>query len=371
MSSCNPEDHWLSYSGVESRRFDMRVFRGHLDSIDPLWLLAEVIEQEVDLAILRIPADKQHQLTELRKTGLPYIIADTLVSYSLELKDYMPAVLRNQDLVFSLAGIEDTELIENLVEKTFSDYTNHYTSNPYINKHDILKGYQEWAVSFLVEDDAKTAWLVQRGDKVIGFATCSQQGETGEGVLYGVVPEEAGRGVYSDIIRFTQQQFKARGLSSMLVVTQIQNLAVQRVWHREGFTLGSAEITIHINSLIHKAAQGEYMDSRFFSDMGLELVDRAEVASHQAKPNNWVIQHLCHGYHWANTEFVNCSGCLLQTLKDGISYRFQGACSFCNEDEKFYLSTIRISDTDDRICGLLYVETSCPPVFLEHLRERG
>jgi|GEM_PF-1547019 len=368
MSSHDLTAPHLSYSGVESRRFGMRVFRGHLDSIDPAQLLAVIVEQEVDLAILRLPAARQHQVAQLRKTGLPYIIADTLVYYSLDIKAYMPVALRNQDLVFIQAGVEDLDLINTLVEITFSDYTNHYTSNPYINKQDILNGYQEWAASFLADDDAKLAWLVQRGNKVIGFATCSCEGDTGEGVLYGVIPGEAGQGVYTDIIRFTQQQFKAQGLSRMIVITQIQNMAVQRVWSREGFTLSNAEITIHIISLLNKSALSVCMDNLAFSSHTLEQIRQSDAENNQA---GRMFQQLCQVYQWADTEFLQCSGCQLHVLEEGRTYQVQTASPLCNEDDQCYLSTIRICDENNNLCMLLYVETSHPPFFQQYLTERS
>jgi hypothetical protein len=92
--------------------------------------------------------------------------------------------------------------------------------------------------------------LVKRNNQNIGFATCSIENGEAEGVLYGVMPEASGGGVYSDIIRFTQGFMKDLGVNIMKVSTQVQNYAVQKVWSREGFFITKSLATIHINSLL-------------------------------------------------------------------------------------------------------------------------
>jgi hypothetical protein len=62
----------------------------------------------------------------------------------------------------------------------------------------------------------------------------------------------AGRGVYTDIIRLTKEHFRRRGFARMLVSTQVQNLAVQKAWVREGFFMTEAVVTIHVNALLSR-----------------------------------------------------------------------------------------------------------------------
>src|SRR3546814_5792516 len=54
------------------------------------------------------------------------------------------------------------------------------------------------------------------------------------------LPEHAGGGLYGDLIRYTQARFRALGYRRMKVSTQVWNLAVQKVWSREGFSLVQA-----------------------------------------------------------------------------------------------------------------------------------
>ena len=137
-----------------------------------------------------------------------------------------------------------------MVTRIFLGYRNHYNVNPLFNI-DLTEAYKEWARSFGDESaKPKNGWIVKRDCKPIGFATCSFENDYCEGVLYGVIPEEAGGGIYSDLIRFTQNYYKHLEFKQMKVSTQVNNFAVQKVWSREGFIMTEAFLTVHVNSLM-------------------------------------------------------------------------------------------------------------------------
>ncbi|MBU1226752.1 MAG: GNAT family N-acetyltransferase [Actinobacteria bacterium] len=241
----------LHYSETESRRFGLRVVRTELEDLDPDEFQSVILEDRSDVVIGRIPAEHQHQLALLDQIGFPWISADTLVYYYADLDRHEPRPPRNQDLEFTQATVESSELLESLVTEIFPDYTNHYYSNPYLDRTSILTGYVEWAVGYIGGPGAETTvWIASRQGTPVAFATCRYGPEESEGVLYGVRPQESGKGVYGDLIRFTLADSKARGLAKMKVSTQVQNFAVQAAWVRQGFVMRRAVATFHVNSML-------------------------------------------------------------------------------------------------------------------------
>ena len=188
-------------------------------------------------------------ISRLDNLDFEYFQADTLVYYYLNLENYKPKSLKNQDLTFIKAKKDDVTVLQKMVKVIFKNYKNHYSSNKYINTDDALEGYVQWVISFL-DCSNKDVFIVYRNEKPIAFATCEYSQDDIEGVLFGVMPDASGGGVYSDIIRFTQAHYQKKGIKLMKVSTQIQNLAVQKVWSREGFMLQDSYSTIHINSLL-------------------------------------------------------------------------------------------------------------------------
>ena len=241
----------LNYAPIESRRFGLRVYRRVLYDINPEEILSTILKQNIDVAIIRIPAERQDSLSCLQEIGIPYLIADMLVYYYVDLKTHKPRELRNKDLEFIEFYPEHFEILDKLISEIFSGYKNHYTSNPFLSV-DLIEVYKEWARSYVTnEARGKCGWLVKRGDRFIGFATCASEGKESEIVLNGVIPSAAGMGVYGDLIKYLQQFFKDNGYSVMKVSTQVHNYAPQKVWSREGLVMKQAFVTVHINSLMN------------------------------------------------------------------------------------------------------------------------
>jgi len=181
------------------------------------------------------------------------IHADTLVYYRTSLQDLPARPLRNADLAFAEATDADRDALAALVRTTFDGYVSHYHANPAFDPQRVLAGYMEWATGYIASGEAgRITWVARRAGEIVAFACCSFDQATGEaeGVLYGVHPAHAGGGLYGDLIRYTQAQFRARGFRAMVVSTQIWNYAVQKVWTREGFVLDKAYDTWHVNAML-------------------------------------------------------------------------------------------------------------------------
>ncbi len=244
----------IDYSPIESARFGKNVFRGNFDEKINQQVIDELKERlydkKIDILILRIPVSEQHQLYLFNQLNFEIIFADTLVYYQLKLENIENKTLKNQDLTFIKATIEDKKEIEDLVTHIFQYYQNHYTSNPLINQQKLIEGYQEWALSFIGTQEEKSCFLVKKSGATVAFFTVSHYHRIGEIVLGGTLESYKGLGIYQDSIRHFIQFFKGKQCEKILLSTQIHNFITQRVWIKEGFIIEKAYITLHINSLL-------------------------------------------------------------------------------------------------------------------------
>jgi hypothetical protein len=240
----------LTRAELESARFGLNVARASLDEIDARALARQLIDELVDIAILRIPAGPDPGIASLHALGFSPIHADTLVTYSCDLARHAPRALFNPSLDIRAAQHGDAPGITELVETVFAEYPNHYRANPLLPRADIVAGYCEWALSHVGADN-RTCWLACVDGRIAGLACSAFDSRTGicQGVLHGVSPDFARNRIYTDLIRFTQNTFRERGLSTLEISTQVGNLRVQRVWAKEGFTFESAMDTYHVNAL--------------------------------------------------------------------------------------------------------------------------
>ena len=235
----------VSYSPIESRRFGKDIHRGSCAVVDIEFISKYLGENDPEILILRFPVAEQPNLYKLQGLDREIIFADTLVYYELR-NDAKNIAEVSNDLRFSEAAQADSELLQNLIPAIFKGYTNHYFSNPLLDKEKIVEGYTEWAINY-VNAPQKVNFIVYKNDIPAGFITCSYEKDAAEIILNGVVPEFRRGGIYTDMVRFVKKYFFKRDIEIIKVSTQIQNFAVQNVWRRENFYLNEAFITIHLN----------------------------------------------------------------------------------------------------------------------------
>jgi acyl dehydratase len=267
----------LVHSPLDSERFGLRIFRGTLDDVNDRALFADIVANAMDIAIVRTPAGGGGNLQRLGRYGMHPIHADTLVYYQVPLGKYEPNALRNEDLVFSEALPSDAAELEALVAHTFDGYRSHYHANPLLDGERILAGYAQWASGYLSPTQGgRVTWIARRNGKLVAFACCSHDAEAKEceGILYGVHPDSAGGGLYGDLIRYTQARYREQGYGVMKVSTQIWNVAVQKVWNREGFVLSHAYDTFHVNACL---SSGELRVERALQFSAEQVARFAEV----------------------------------------------------------------------------------------------
>jgi ribosomal protein S18 acetylase RimI-like enzyme len=303
----------LEYSKPDSERFGLVIYRTKTEEIDANELLSQIIQHNVDTAIVRIPTEQLSQIHKLEKMAMPFMITDTLAYYDKDLSSYQPETLDNKDLEFILATPEHHELLNYIVRATFGTYVNHYRMNPFFHNENVTEGYQDWVRSYAENNPERICWLVKRHGEVVGFGTFNYQFEGRvEGILYGVLPHLRRAGIFKDIMRYAKNHSKSKGYEMIRCTTQIENRAVQRLWTDSGFFLHHTENTIHINALLTKTV---------FDGFTIPLTISAEEANFNKVTNRQILKQL--NWHFdfkqnivtQNHRFVN-----IKPLKMGDDY---------------------------------------------------
>lgn len=242
----------LQYSPLESARFDLRIFRGTVATVAPEDLLRSIVDECIDVAILRLPTSEQHTLAKLSLLPFPVVVADTLVRFDGDLRRFPADPMHNPKLVPVRATIADRQVLEGLIDVSFKNYRTHYNSNPLFDPALVLAGYKEWALSCLEPGDERVCFLFYVGDEALAFTTNTVHADYGEGIIFGARPNAPSRGLYTDLIRHTKQFMQDQGIRHVRAITQVQNHGVQRVWVREGLFPAHSYCTVHINALLHR-----------------------------------------------------------------------------------------------------------------------
>ncbi len=245
----------LEYSLLDSERFGLTIFRSKTDEIDAHDILHQIIDNNIDTAIVRIPTTQLGQIHKLEKMAMPFMITDTLAYYHFNLLGYTPEELTNKEIEIIRATPEHHADINHLVRATFGTYVNHYRMNPFMLNENVTEGYQDWMRSYAEKDDDRVCWLVKKDGQFVAFGTFNFQIEgLMQGILYGTLPEYRSHGIFRDLMKYAKRYGKEkRNCEVLQCITQIENLGVQHIWTSTGFRLHRTENTIHINALLTKS----------------------------------------------------------------------------------------------------------------------
>jgi len=236
----------LALSPLEEERFGVRTVRvNELVAADLSEVLAFCRSHAVRMLIARCRAEDLGAAQACEEAGGR--LMDTLVYYGLDLARQSGSVLETTAAI-RLARAEEADELCAIAASAFQGYRGHYHADPRLDPAACDAAYTSWVRRSLLDRsvaDAVFACLVD--GRVAGFATMRRNSpEEGEGVLFGVAPWAQGRGIYRDLIRRGVRWCQAEGCARMVVSTQVTNVAVQKVWVRQGFEPTHAHYTFHL-----------------------------------------------------------------------------------------------------------------------------
>ncbi len=279
----------VSYSQLESGRFGYHIHRGNASSLDYSAVLDYIKRHLPDILMLRIPASASDALFDMQSPAIPALVADTLVYYKAELSSAPPPPTRPGVRVELTPDYEPDEIMS-LVRRIFPGYGNHYASNPLIDKAHILEGYADWAANFQGRaNDEKHLFLVSYDNRTVGFIDTywNRSTKTVDVGLTGILPEYAGKGIFSVLLPSALAHFKNQGAEAFMISTQIQNYIAQKAWHRAGFQFQNAYTTLHFNPLLrHSHTAVVEADSQPKAERSILELAADTVPSHELIAQN-------------------------------------------------------------------------------------
>jgi RimJ/RimL family protein N-acetyltransferase len=200
--------------------------------------------KKVAMLIARCQTRDLKTAQAMEKEG--FLLMDTLVYYTRNLlRKPPPKDITNIPIRAIQPGEE--HVVKKIAEKAFQGYFGHYHADEKLDRAKCDEIYSDWAYRSCVSKDVADEVLVaNQGGTVLGFATlCINTPDEGEGVLFGVIPEAQGRGIYNSFMIKGMEWCLSNNARRMNVSTQIQNIAVQKVWSRLGFEPNHSYFTFH------------------------------------------------------------------------------------------------------------------------------
>ncbi len=232
-------------SAIDEARFGVRTARTQgITASSVSEILAFCEANRVELLIARCPATDIRTVQVLEVQG--FLLMDTLVYFIRDLAA-KPIPLDTGGVPVRPFRPGDEAGVRAVAQGAFRGYAGHYHADPRLDPAKCDEAYLSWAERSCTAPGVADAVLVAVSeDTVAAFATLRLNSpHEGEGILFGVSPALQGRGVYRSLMIRGIEWCLARGARSMVVSTQLTNVAVQKVWTRLGFEPRNAYYTMH------------------------------------------------------------------------------------------------------------------------------
>jgi ribosomal protein S18 acetylase RimI-like enzyme len=232
-------------SELDYQRFGVQTVQARDLSEEERAILARFCEENAaQLSIVRVDINNLAVVQALEEEG--YRLMDTLVYYAFKFDKKAIPTDSNTHKIRPIAG-QDLEAVIRIAQESFKGYYGHYHADSRLAKDKCDEVYVDWAAKSVSSRDVADDVLVVVGEgRLNGFATLRMNNpQEGEGVLFGVAPYAQGQGIYQSMMIGGMKWVQERGAKQMVVSTQINNLAVQKVWARLGFEMHKAYYTLH------------------------------------------------------------------------------------------------------------------------------
>jgi GNAT superfamily N-acetyltransferase len=235
----------VALSAIDEERFGVRTARANRVTASSLpEILAFCEANGVELLIARCAATEIRTVQTLEAHGC--LLMDTLVYFVRDLtaKPIPPDTGAVPVRAFHPG---DEAGVRAVARAAFRGYGGHYHADPRLDPAKCDEAYVSWADRSCLSPGVADAVLVAASeDEIAGFATLRLNNtDEGEFVLAGVSPAFHGHGIYRSLTIRCMEWCLAHGARTMVISTQLTNVAVQRVWTRLGLEPRNAYYTLH------------------------------------------------------------------------------------------------------------------------------
>lgn len=230
---------------LETKRFGIVSAKIVDATASPEMIAAVAQAKGVQMLTVRVDVGDLPRVHRLEAAG--YQLMDTLLYYRRELVELPLTHQLLNGLTLRQATPQDAASVAKLAREAFTGYMGHYHADPRLDRSAADAAYVEWAeMSTSRVSPEAPVLLAEISEEIVGFLTLRRNSLCEmEIALNAVQPANQGRGVYAALVTASLQLSRKSGTKQIIVSTQINNYAVQRVWSRLGFAHSKSIYTFH------------------------------------------------------------------------------------------------------------------------------
>lgn len=224
----------------EFDKFDSEIFGFKVAKIKSLegtnikGLISDLKKNKIKYATVRIASSNFPLIHLLEGTG--FILVDGLISLNLVASNIKVEKVRGE---IRRATESDLDSLKKLTNGLF--LTGRVINDPFIPILKAKKFYVKWIENCLIRKAADTVFVWDENGKILGYVTLQKKGQI---TLLGVSPKARGKGIAKKLINASLDTFKKWKVESVVVETQMDNLAALNLYQAVGFKITNSFLTL-------------------------------------------------------------------------------------------------------------------------------
>jgi dTDP-4-amino-4,6-dideoxy-D-galactose acyltransferase len=189
-----------------------------------------------DYLLCRPPVTDASAVRTLERAG--FYLTDIGVTWASTVERYQraPGALVSDGV--RLATTADVPLLAREAVKLFRN--SRFYHDPFFSHADADRLHEGWLANSVSGQAADAVWLMPD----TGFVTCKVKGDVGDIPLIGVWEGSRKRGGGRTLMNTAVAWFGERGVQTVHVRTQMKNIQAMNFYHRLGFDLHAADMTM-------------------------------------------------------------------------------------------------------------------------------
>lgn len=200
------------------------------NKIDCLYFLAV----SDDAVTMHFAGDNQYRFVDIRHV------------YEMDILRWESSVNGiTDDFMVDIATARDTQELLPMIDNAFTNTRFYY--DPYFRDEQANNLYRTWLDRSINEDFADHVIVIRKQGKPQGFITCNLDHDTKVGTigLIGVADYARGKNLGAILVFQSIDYFKQEGMNQVRVVTQVRNIAANRLYQKCGFRTSEVYLWYH------------------------------------------------------------------------------------------------------------------------------
>jgi len=234
----------LFISDIDKERFGFKTARVIGLTTDSLPSVLDFCTREkVELLIARCNISDLDAAQSIEKQG--FLLMDTLIYYNFDLVSQSVPADNGVAKVRPILINEEEEMIS-VAQASFHGYFGHYHADSRLDKNKSDEAYADWARKAFALRQSDNFLAGEIGGRVIGFGVLRiNNPDEGEMFLGGIHPDFQGQGIYHSFLCKATDWCILKHAKKMVISTQLNNVAVQKVLAKFGFEISKGYYTFH------------------------------------------------------------------------------------------------------------------------------